>query len=95
MNKPNDKTIGVRLSEEDHAELSGLAEKLGIPMASFINQALECMMDIVKAPPCTQTTKTIPKFLALSRIRYHWGEIEGIDLQMTLTPNKANEPDKI
>lgn len=95
MNKPTDKTIGVRLSEEDHAELSQLADKLGIPMAQFINQALECMMDIVKAPPCTKPTKIVPKFLALSRLTWHWGEIEGIDLQMTLTPKTPDESDKI
>jgi hypothetical protein len=55
-------------------------------MASFINQALECMMEIVQSPPASQTVTTVPKFLALSRIRYHWGDIEGIDLSMTLTP---------
>ena len=75
------KTIGVRVNDDLFDSLHAVAEKTNLPIGHLVTESLSAAIDIIKSEPCDEKEIT-PRFLAITRLDYHWSEIESKDLQV-------------
>ena len=68
-----DKALGIKVNTVTYDRLSDLCEKIDAPISHFVQGSIDACLEIVEAAPNADIK--LPMFLAVTRLRRHWGEI--------------------
>ena len=78
------KTLGVRLTEELYDRIQAVAEKTNLPPGHLVTECLAAAIEIITKEPTDKEEEVTPRFLAITRLDYHWSTIESKDLKILI-----------